>query len=107
MISQAVNGFTLSLFRHQRPLCDSSRGAFFRGIDALIAISTRPARRRRPKNMALATVSVSRSTIELDVTLRQGATAPARAHLDKIVSSVRWWPDRPPSTGLRQHGAPA
>src|SRR5262249_13152251 len=68
-----------------------------------IAISTRPAERRRPNNTALATVSLSRSTIEPDVTPRPGATHRAPAFLDKIVSSVHWWRDRLPSTGLRQY----
>src|SRR6266540_2619031 len=57
---------------------------FFCEIDALIAISTRPAGRRPPNNMALATVSVSRSTTELDVTPRPASTLRARAFLDKI-----------------------
>jgi hypothetical protein len=62
-------------------------------IDAPIAISTRPGGRRRPNNMALATVSVSRSTTELDVTPRPASTLRGRAVLGKIASSVRWWPD--------------
>jgi hypothetical protein len=38
---------------------------FFWEIDALIAISTRHAGRMPPNNMALATVSVSRSTMAM------------------------------------------
>src|SRR5262249_36665524 len=53
-------------------------------------------------NTAPATVSLSRSTTEPDVTPRPGSTLLARAVLDKTVSSVRWWPDRLPSTGLRR-----
>jgi hypothetical protein len=60
---------------------------FFWEIDALIAISIRPAGRKSPNNITLATASVSKSTTELDVTPRPGATAPVRAALDKIVSS--------------------
>jgi hypothetical protein len=74
-------------------------------IYALIAISTRPAGRMPPNNMALATASLSRSTTGLDVTLPPDAIAPVRAFLDKIASSARWWPDRLPSTGLRQFEA--
>src|SRR5262249_51692323 len=76
---------------------------YCQSIDALIAISTRPEGRRRPNNMALATVSLSRSTTELDVTPPPAVTLQARAFLGKIASSVRWWPDRLPSTGLRRY----
>src|SRR5262245_52599386 len=87
------------------PICRSTIRASDQGPDALIAISTRPAGRRPPNNMALATVSVSRSSTELGVTPRPRSALRARAALDKIVSSDRWWPDRLPSTGLRQCAA--
>src|SRR5262245_33577702 len=81
------------------PIRHSTIKASDQGPDALIAISTRPAGRRPPNNMAPATVFPSRSTTELDVTPRPASTLRARAFLDKTFSSVRWWTDRLPSTG--------
>src|SRR5262245_36405303 len=69
------------------------------GNREFIAISTRPAGRRRPNKRAPAIVSLPRSTTEPGATPRPGATLRARAFPDKIASSVRWWPYRPPSTG--------